>query len=926
MKNPGFRKLYGDFVNRISFSSELYKLRRELNARIDAQGLVGSDAQGQSLGVSRWFRNRRITIAEAYLMVVKELESTHSKARLRALRMMVDVSFHAKTLDMPLNTARVQMALIKEAVKNRDNRRKQLELLHDFSLASHGQPQVIRKLLDELNVIEVPETGARLKNLELGWDEHVHDTATSGRKNPTQLLIDAFIKGISDLTIAYSSAASINLMAEAIDAGKIVGIRVHLGLEFSMLASGRRFHFMAILPAFKNGKEAAHWFSQHTSSLKVILEGLEKNQGNRVDAVKKLLQYFNETALKELNAGYPEDRIYTVPKLKMKELLLSVPETAVNRLHLGEYLYSKYKPVIFNRLMRLRVQREKARRDARGKLISEWEYRIIDERYKNLRNEYRTVYAEALQKKYFTNPEIGDYQTVFSDLTRIKSILVKAGCQLKVLHPLEYGFDQAKNLLEHCRGLIDRVEIYNMQDSIRRDPEQILKLARLVNEMNADSERRGVAPYIPVSGSDSTGRSRTVPGMGFVQADRVKGTHRRKYIQRHIALPPLVSAMIEAKGKPVDPAGIASAPVIISMGKITETTIAMTHPPHGDEDGDVPPVPLSRVGRYLNPGLVNLVFALTGFIVAERFIGPYYAFLWMFITGFRNSIADLVAGRGTRLSGWNLKSVNSGNVARSLFWTGFSVPILGFVKARFDMYWPGPVDGTLFNTVKFFSISFANGLYLAAHNTLRGFDRKVVRANFWRSVIAWPFATVFSPLGNLLGIPSIVQAKIWSDFVAGFIEGSSKYRKVVGLRRRDLEEIIPQVVSNDTEERFSSILDLLFLYREEPRTTSSLKKSLSPGSDSMITLKVDKETRACTFEELRVSLMDDQLDHQLVDFILSHFQQETATELIELVARILPSLRDWMNSRAPRPAASSLMQAPEAATGPEQESEPYINI
>jgi hypothetical protein len=181
-------------------------------------------------------------------------------------------------------------------------------------------------------------------------------------------------------------------------------------------------------------------------------------------------------------------------------------------------------------------------------------------------------------------------------------------------------------------------------------------------------------------------------------------------------------------------------------------------------------------------------------------------------------------------------------------------------------------------------------------------------------------------LGNLLGIPSIVQAKIWSDFVAGFIEGSSKYRKVVGLRRRDLEEIIPQVVSNDTEERFSSILDLLFLYREEPRTTSSLKKSLSPGSDSMITLKVDKETRACTFEELRVSLMDDQLDHQLVDFILSHFQQETAAELIELVARILPSLRDWMNSRAPRPAASSLMQAPEAATGPEQESEPYINI
>ena len=143
MKIPGARTLYIRLVNALSFSSELYKLRRELNARIDAQGLPGSDAQGQSIGVSRWFRNRRITIAEAYLMVVKELESTHSKARLRALRMMVDVSFHAKTLDMPLNTARVQMALIKEAVKNRNDRRKQLELLHDFSLASQDRKSVV---------------------------------------------------------------------------------------------------------------------------------------------------------------------------------------------------------------------------------------------------------------------------------------------------------------------------------------------------------------------------------------------------------------------------------------------------------------------------------------------------------------------------------------------------------------------------------------------------------------------------------------------------------------------------------------------------------------------------------------------------------------------------------------------------------------
>ena len=157
----------------------------------------------------------------------------------------------------------------------------------------------------------------------------------------------------------------------------------------------------------------------------------------------------------------------------------------------------------------------------------------------------------------------------------------------------------------------------------------------------------------------------------------------------------------------------------------------------------------------------NIFFAVVGFTVADSFIGPFYALLWLGITGFRNSIADLISSRGTHLNQWKLRSINFDNVAQSLFWTGFSVPIMGFIKSNFDTVWPWVHDGLLFNLVKFFFISLANGLYLATHNTLRGFDRKVVRANLFRSVIAWPFATIFAPLGNLIGVPSIVQTKIW---------------------------------------------------------------------------------------------------------------------------------------------------------------------
>jgi hypothetical protein len=228
-----------------------------------------------------------------------------------------------------------------------------------------------------------------------------------------------------------------------------------------------------------------------------------------------------------------------------------------------------------------------------------------------------------------------------------------------------------------------------------------------------------------------------------------------------------------------------------------------------------------------------------------------------------------------------LRSINLDNVAQSLFWTGFSVPILGFVKNNFDIVWPWAQNGVLFNLVKFFVISFANGLYLATHNTLRGFDKKVVRVNFFRSIIAWPFATLFAPVGNWLGIPSIVQTKIWSDLVAGFIEGGGKYWRLIKLRKRNLEEIVPQVFGKDRDSTFTSILDLLYLFREEPRTRSSLA-----------TLK--------DLPELAENLKMPDLDENLASYVLSRYEPEMADDLVGLIADTLPALRAWLGPRAGR--------------------------
>jgi hypothetical protein len=235
------------------------------------------------------------------------------------------------------------------------------------------------------------------------------------------------------------------------------------------------------------------------------------------------------------------------------------------------------------------------------------------------------------------------------------------------------------------------------------------------------------------------------------------------------------------------------------------------------------------------------------------------------------------------------------------------VPILGFVKSNFDIVWPWAQDGMFFNLAKFFVISFANGLYLAAHNTLRGFDKKVVRANFFRSVIAWPFAAVFAPLGNVLKIPSIVQTKIWSDFVAGFIEGGGKYMAVLRLRRHNIEEIIPRIIENEGEEKYIAILDLLYLYREEPRTRNSLISLFELSSSPVSTLWSGKSeaggkgmapTRPLS--DLLGVLDRPMLDEELTAFILSRYDEDMGTDLVGLVAETLPPLRNWLDSRKMR--------------------------
>jgi hypothetical protein len=874
-------KTYMAAIERLSFSGELYKLRRDLNSRIDQSDAIEVDSRSHPLGMARWFKHRRISIAEAYLTVVRDLDSRHSRARIRALKSMIDASFHTQALDMPLNAARVQMALMKEAVKSRKDRRRQLELLQDFSASSRGKARTIRRLLDELDLVELPEEGKSLEELHAGFDTHVHDTGTSGRKNPTQLLIDAFIKGVSELRIAYNRATSIEMMEEALEAGRIVGIKVSIGIEIGIDFEGARFHFMALLPEMRRGKELKVFFETNKRALKDLLEGLEEDQHGRIEAIRRSLAAFNETQLPGINTGFPDKAAYRVPKLRMRDLAAIASNANANRAQLGELLWPRYRSIMLNRVLYLKVKRGGMRRDERRGLVSAEELAAIEARYRATRAEFETISPDSLRRRYFPDPPDADHASAFDDLGRLRKALARSGCKLRLIQSLEHGLPRAKRLIEATDGLVDEIEVYNVRDSFGREGDDVERLCALVEERAARAEREGGPVPRAVIGSDSTGRNPEIPGMGFLRDDCLRGRQKERYAKHHAALPESVARLV-APGTRARPASR-----ILCMGKVSEPAKNRL----GDDEDRAPGViPLGRALRYINPAIARFALTAIGFVVANAFIGPAYAALWLAITGTRNALVDLIAFRGGAIRHWSVKSVDWDNVAQSLFWTGFSVPIMGFIKANFDAAWPhvtgGSAAGLAYNAAKFFFIAFANGLYIASHNTLRGFDRVVIRANLFRTIISWPFATVFAPLGDALGIPSIVQSKIWSDVVAGFIEGGQKFFKALRLRRRDVEEIVPRILSGKREERAIAMLDLLYLFREEPRTRNSLRGILSAGG----------EDGPSKLERLEPIVEDSRLDALLLDYALARHTEEAAVDLASLISTTLPELRDWLSA------------------------------
>lgn len=910
---------YNEVINFLSFTRRLRILRSKINIRIDAPEIIEDFPDSHPRGFIKEFRKRRTTIAETYLRITKNLDSLNHKERIRALKLLSEHILYSRSLKMPLNAARVQLALMKQVVKNRDNKRLQLELMKDFSESSFGHPRSIKKFLKKLDIIEVPETGQELRDLNMGWDFHVHDNASYGRKSPIQLVIDAFIKGISELTVAYNNLDSEDSVKEVLEAGRILGIKVNIAIEFSAMSNARQYHFMYILPEFSSRKKKfVRFLKQRSQHFDAFMHELGENQKKRLQNINYLIDRFNKEYLPGINDGYEKNSIYYLKPLRLPKNDPQVKQNIRSRRQLGEYLYPHLKTIYERRIMQAGALRTLALKSP-GQFTTT-ELRQATRQYEKLQKDYSVLDPERIRLKYFADNELIKAETAVSSLEEIYILAKKAGGKIKFIQPLEHGLEAAINMVIDNYEFISLSEIYNIFDSIEAGDSDFISFSTFIRHFNDHniegidellrslnikidkmklakvSRHSGTRRISPSIGSDATGRSTIAPGMGFIFENRLARHQRKSFLKKHYRLPSEVSNLIREQYRHFAGKGrTKKLSRIVCLGKINKPS--KKEPVLEKREK---PISLLKAIEYINPGLKSLVLIIIGFLPAYFTVGVEYALLWFAITGTRNIIVDMISASGFKPSEWSFKDINFSNLANSLFWTGFSVPILGFVKSRFDVIWQWDHQGGSYEFAKFFFINTANGIYLASHNYLRGFDKGTIRGNFFRSIIAWPFSALFAPLGNALLLPSIVQAKFWSDFVAAIIEGSAKYRNIIRIKERVIKSLFPDLSGDNDETEILAVLDIMYMFRESPRVKTVIKKQLQENNglrERLVRrLSIRKKPAPANgqAEHLLSWFNSREKFERLCSYVIRNYNSEHGSYLLNLISTAYPEVSRWI--------------------------------
>ncbi|WP_411331051.1 hypothetical protein [Desulfovibrio desulfuricans] len=277
-----------------------------------------------------------LRMARAVMILLESLENGGAEERLQALRRLHDEVFYSVHSPLQHNTARVLIQIMKDIVRASPDQFRQLPLAHEFHRAVRGTPRIIRKLLGTYHLLEMPEEWN-----QHAFDHHVHDASTKGRKNPTHLVMDAWVKGIRFLTVIYYNTVDSDVAQELLRAARIMGITVRIGIEFKASLGGK---FVEFIWSPLN-TESPKYFAElsHRSDIATVLgEYAVVNDWMR-NHLLELLRNWNAIHAPELALQWG---FASLPALKEEDFFTYMGQRQPSALHLAEYICQEWLPLV----------------------------------------------------------------------------------------------------------------------------------------------------------------------------------------------------------------------------------------------------------------------------------------------------------------------------------------------------------------------------------------------------------------------------------------------------------------------------------------------------------------------------------------------------------------------------------------------------
>ncbi len=293
-------------------------------------------------GIKEMGAPRSLRIAYAMIDLLESLEKESSEERVRALRVVHDELMRDTTFNLRYNAARVMLQIMKEFVRAHGDEKRQLLLAQDFRNAASGNPRLLRGQISKYGLIEMPEAWN-----QLAFDDHVHDANTKGRKSPTHLIMDAWIKGIRYLCVIYYNYISPEAATELLQAAEIMGMKLRIGVQLSSSFRDKYVHLVWIPRGFNHHKDFLTFLDE--PAVRRFMEEGRAVSEHRSRWVLSLLHSFNRIHLASINDAYG----LSVPPLEEREFLAFVGKAQPSLVHLAEFIHAVFLPPMSRRVAAL---------------------------------------------------------------------------------------------------------------------------------------------------------------------------------------------------------------------------------------------------------------------------------------------------------------------------------------------------------------------------------------------------------------------------------------------------------------------------------------------------------------------------------------------------------------------------------------------